>query len=175
MPGDRILLPADALRRVGLSIVSIIVERTRQGQGVDGRLKPYSTRPFARPLGGIPSRTISALGEGLQRFTTKQGALWAIITGGYAAYKKARYPQDSGGVNMTATGGMLRSMTVAAVDEATGKIVIGFSRDDAAELAYYHNVSGAGRGRTIRRFMGLTAEEEIRVARIAGEAFRTNL
>jgi hypothetical protein len=172
---ETIKLPAASLKRIGLGIVTMIRERTLKGEGIDGPLAPYSTRPFARPLGGVPSRTLSALGGNLKRFTTKQGRLWAVIIGGYKAYKAARYPQDGGGVNMTAEGNMMRSLAVIAVDPATGKIVIGFNREESAEIAYYHNVSGAGKGRRLRKFMGLTPEEQLKVARLAGVEIQTNL
>lgn len=158
-----------ALRRAGEAAVTIIVERTQRGIGADGRaLRPYSTRPFARPYTpeAFTRRTELLLrrgpGGGLVIFTTRKGGgLWALIRGGYAAYKAARYPAYEGRVNLTASGAMLRGLSVVRVDERAGTVRLGFSRAELAERAGYNQ-------RT-RRFLGLTADERGIVARIAGE------
>ncbi|SHK67113.1 hypothetical protein [Rhodothermus profundi] len=66
--------------------------------------------------------------------------------------------------------GLLR---VFKVDE--GSVTIGFNRTDAAEKAYYHVISGAGRSRTIRDFLGLTDEEVARVADVVARGIRLEL
>jgi hypothetical protein len=154
-----------ALYRIGLKAINAIRERTQKGIGADGRAwQGYSEKPFARPLAGITGKAQKSLGKRLHIFTTKRGALWAIIEGGYKAYKRAAYPQDGGTVNLTVSGGMLGALAVVGTDPATNTVRVGFSRQDAAELALYHNVLGAGRSRVLHRFLGLTDAELQRIA-----------
>jgi phage gpG-like protein len=102
-------------------------------------------------------------------FTSKKsGKLWAVIEGGYAAYKQAAYPGDSG-VNLSATGAMLRSLTILSVDEATLTVVIGFTRTDEAVKALYHDQLGAGKSRAIRHFMGLTDTEQTELGEMGAD------
>lgn len=165
-------IPQNVVNRVAERAAQMMRDRARAGIDAEGRpMKPYSTKPFARPLGGITQATRRRLGEKLKEFTTKQGKLWAVIVGGYAAYKKAAYPQESGGVNMTATGGMLRSLAVLEA-KTDGTIRIGFRRQDEAEKAYYHTVAGAGKGKVIRDFIGLTEAEKQELAEIAASGLQ---
>lgn len=177
-----------ALRRAGARAVEIILDRTQQQhRDADGRpFTPYSTRDLALPLGAIPKDVRTRLrrgvrerrglrrlsiDDGLNVFTSKRGTLWAIIEGGYAAYKKARYPKDEGRVNLTASGAMLRALRVVRVSagQDIGTVTIGFSRDEAAQIAYYHEVEGAGPSRIRRRFMGLTGPERAEVAEVVAD------
>jgi hypothetical protein len=177
-----------ALRRAGARAVEIILQRTQQQhRDADGRpFKPYSTRDLALPLGAIPKnvqarlrRDVGArrglrrlsIDDGLNVFTSQRGTLWAIIEGGYAAYKKARYPQDDGRVNLTASGAMLRALRVVRVTahKDGGTVTLGFSRDEAAQIAYYHEVEGAGPSRVRRRIMGLTPPEQADVAGLVAD------
>lgn len=156
------------LRKVGLKIIEIIDRRTGQGIDADGNpFAPYSEKPFAMPLGGITARARTALGEKLHEFTTSQGALWAVIEGGYKAFKAAAFPQDSGSVNLTQTGRMLSGLTVVGTDPSTNTVSIGFTNSEDALKAWYHNKAGAGKSKTIRKFMGLTEAEEAEVATFA--------
>lgn len=159
----------DALRRAGQAAVAIIVERTQRGLDADGRpFKPYSTRPFALPYTptAFTRRTEVLLrrgpGGGLVIFTTRKGgSLWALIKGGYAAYKAARYPAYEGRANLTASGAMWRGFSVIRVDERAGTVRLGFSRAELAERAAFNE-------RT-RHWRGLTSDEKRVVASIAGE------
>ena len=168
----RFVIPGNRLRLVGIRAVAMIRTRVQElGADADGRpMAPYSTQPFARPAAGITQRARRALGDRLQLFTNKRGRLWAIIQGGYAALKAATYPSDTGHVNMTATGGMMRSLTVTEVSELNQTISIGFARQQDAITAMYHNLLGAGRRRVIRRWLGLTKRERQDLARMAAEA-----
>lgn len=156
-----------ALRRAGEHAVALIVERTQEGQDAEGQaFRPYSTRDLALPVGAIPKRVLSRLKsqqDGLAYFTSRRGTLWTIIEGGYAAYKKAHYPQDSGLVNLTATGAMLRSLRVLSVrtNRRSGVVILGFSRESEAWKALWNSSK--------RTFLGLPAPEREEVSRIAGE------
>lgn len=166
----RFLLPPDLLTRIGLRAIAFIRVRTQRGLDDSGApFAPYGTTPFARPLGGITSRTRQALGNKLSLFKTKKGKLWALIDGGYKAYKEAARPQDSGIVNLTDTGTMMRALTIVKVDPATNTISIGFTRVEDALKAFYHNVEGVGKSRAIRHFMGLTPDERAELATMASE------
>lgn len=159
-----------SLRAIGLRAIAMIRERTLQGQGVDAPFRGYSTTPFARPLGGITQRARAALGDQLKVFTSKKsGKLWAIIEGGYEAYKRAAYPADGSTVNLSATGAMLRALTVVSVDEASATVTLGFTRTEEALKALYHDQIGVGKGRVVRHFLGLTAAEREDLARLASQ------
>lgn len=152
------------LRRAGLRAIRLIVDRTQAGTDRHGTaFAPYSTTPFALPAGGGARGALSRLEDRDEAsfFQTKEGALWAIVEGGYAAYKAERYGQDSGQVNLTATGSMIRGLTIVDVQtaDARASVTLGFTDPSEAEKAYYHSVSGAGKSRTIRDFMGLTDDE----------------
>ena len=86
------------------------------------------------------------------------------------AYEKAVAAWQGKGkdVNLTSTGAMLSALSVIAVDEGAGTLTIGFNTSEAANLAYYHNVSGAGAGRVLRKFMGLTDEQRKVIMKKAG-------
>lgn len=156
-------LDEQLLRRIGLRAVEMIVERTQQ-ENLDASgnaFAPYSTRPFAMPVGGGARTAIGRLVKGglAEYFTTKKGTLWAIITGGYAAYKRERYGQDGGRVNLTATGSMMRAVRIVAISGST--VTIGFARDEEAQKAAFVQKR--------RVFMGLTADQQTELARVAGE------
>lgn len=156
------ILP-DALRRLGQRAAQMIRDHARAGIGSDGKaLAPYSRKPFARPLGGITQKAQKNLGDRLKVFTTRKGKLWAIIEGGYEAYKKAAYPQDGDGVNMTATGNTLRAVSLLEA-HPDGTLIIGFTRREAAEIAYYHHEDSA----TIRDWLGLTPAEQAELSLLA--------
>lgn len=59
------------------------------------------------------------------------------------------------------SGGMMRSLDVTntKVEGTTGTVTLGFHTDRANQLAWWHNVDGAGKGRVTHKFMGLTNPE----------------
>lgn len=151
-------LDAKTLRRLGgLIIRRIVLRTTEEGLDAKGRpFKPYSTRTFAMPAGATTKRALVVLEKSgaLSYFTTKAGNLWVLIEGGYAALKSAEFAKagGAGGVNLSRTGSMLRSLTVTGIDEGRGIVSIGFARVDAAERAYYVIEQG-------RDFLGIREEE----------------
>lgn len=154
-----------AMYRAGLLAVKMIRERTLAGKDVDGKpFKPYGTRVFARPAGGLTKAARSNLRK-MASYFRKGGSLWMAVQGGYKAYKEAVYG-DSSIVNLQAEGHMLRALTVLEpVDTQSGVVRVGFTRSEEAEKAYWHNVSGAGKSRAIRRFMGLSEAEKRIIAK----------
>ncbi|MCB0713406.1 MAG: hypothetical protein KDD67_13845 [Ignavibacteriae bacterium] len=166
------VIPPEALREIGLRAAQMIRDHARAGLGADGQpLKPYSEKPFARPLGGITQKARKNLGDQLTIFTTRQGKLWAIIEGGYKAFKRAAYPKDGDEVNLTATGNMARSITLISVSP-DGTLVIGASRAEEAEKLLYHSELGAGKSRVIRDVMGLSEKEVEELAQMAAARVR---
>lgn len=165
----KIVFDAGALRRIGEWAVARIVERTQEGLDVEGRpFPPYSERPLSIPAGALWSpgsrtaaRRLKAQGQLRYWRNRRTGSLWVTIQGGYRAYKEARFPGQGGQVNLTLTGTMMRSLAVLDVEtsERGGVITIGFRQAEAAERAYWHEVTGAGRSRVRRRFLGLTPGE----------------
>jgi hypothetical protein len=72
-------------------------------------------------------------------------------------------------VNLTKTGAMRASLSVIEYKESAKTIVIGFVDQESAQKAYWHNVSGAGKGKVLRKFMGLRPAQEQDLADYAGE------
>lgn len=161
----KVTISEQAMYRAGLLAVKMIRDRTLSGKDADGRpLKPYSTETFARPAGGL-TKTARANLKPLVSYFRRGGSLWMAVQGGYKAFKDAVYG-DSSTVNLQAEGHMLRSLTVLEpVDTASGVVRVGFTRSEEAEKAYWHNVSGAGKSRAIRKFMGLTEAEKKIIAK----------
>lgn len=161
----RFRIPREVLRQAGLRAIALIRERTLAGIDATGQpFAPYSTTPFARPLGGITQQTRAQLGGRLKIFTTQGGKKWAVVEGGYAAFKAAKRPNDGGVVNLADTFGMLRALTITKIDEGTNMVQIGFTREEEALKALYHNDVGVGASRVVRRFMGLTPANQQDVA-----------
>lgn len=158
MENVQLYLDPVILRLLGLRAIALITIRTQQGRDAEGKaFAPYSTKPFAMPAGGLTQRAKGALEGKLSYFRKPHGALWVVIQSGYAGLKQASY--NDGSVNLTATGGMLRALTIVGIDSRANLIRIGFTRQEEAEKALWHNETGAGKGKTIREFLGLTREE----------------
>lgn len=168
----QIIISQNSLRRIGLRGVQMIRERTLGGIDADGQpFAPYSQMPFAMPLGAMSKKARKALGDGVKIFRRDgRDTLWALVLGGYAAYKAAAYPQDGGSVNLSATGAMLRALTVIGVDARTGAVRIGFSRDEEARKAGYQM-----NGRHIRKFLGFTDQEKGELAGMAAESVQIRI
>jgi hypothetical protein len=161
----RLRVEPAALRAAGGLAVRLIVERTQDGRDRDGAaFLPYSTRPLAVPSGSTTKTARKALERAglLQYFTTKRGTLWMLIEGGYAALKRARYPQDGDAVNLSASGAMLRGLGV--VSQTADSVTLGFSRAELTERAAFNMGT--------RDFLGLTAEDEAEIAAIVEAGLR---
>lgn len=148
----QLIIPEATKKRIGLAVIQRIRANTLRGIGADGQpFAPYSTKPFARPAGGITKKAIATLkASGEITFFKREGkSTWVVIEGGYLALKKAMRPADGDTPNLTDKGSMLRALTVVSV---TGdEIVIGFTRESESEKAFWHNVAG----KTLRKFLGL--------------------
>ncbi len=160
-------------RRIGIRVVAAIKENTLRGIDKDGKpFAPYSEKPFAAPAGSLTQKVRARLDkDGKLTFFEKGDTKWVRVEGGYKLVKSIKRPSDGGVVNLTDTGKLLRGLRFLSIDNE-GAIRIGWDDPELALLAYYHNVSGAGKGRVVRKFLGIPdaelqaiAEEEINKAR----------
>lgn len=80
-----------------------------------------------------------------------------MIEGGTPPTKR---PNDGGTVNLSDTFGMLRALAITKIDEGANTVQLGFTREEEALKALYHNEVGVGSRRVVRRFMELTLPEQ---------------
>lgn len=152
----------------------LMLERTRRGEFLPGSspgAERYSTNPFARPAGGLSREVFARLDDTADgsSFFTRAGALWVVVERGYAWLRRAAGLQADR-VDLNWSGGLLAGMR-ARSRFAAGKVVTevgyiaGMSPDDAVRLAGFHDRTGVGPARTVRRFVGLVSEEIDEVVR----------
>lgn len=73
--------------------------------------------------------------------------------------RKAVYDSEKYDVSLVQTGAMLNSLQAVEINPKLGFFQMGFTDEEAANVAYYHNIEGAGAGRKLRTFFGLTEKE----------------
>jgi hypothetical protein len=150
-----------ALLRFGYRAIQLIQERTAKGDGLDGKFASYSTNPLAVPSGIATKRARKALqGAGKLQYFKRKGKLWVVVQGGYAELKRAVFTNAKGNTgvpNLMVTGQMMGSLQAKVAGE--NAVVLTFDNQEAARKAFYHHVSGAGKRRVVRRFLGLRDEE----------------
>lgn len=171
----------EMIRRIAVMIVGRIQERTSKGIDMHGKpFEPYSSRTFAMPYGAFlqyfsfgakdPENTAgirryNKLGTGYSLFKTKSGAIWALVEGGYLNMKKARFKTGETRVNLQVRGmrggmmGDLQILSIEKLGDDKREIVIGFRNAEAAKLAMYHQLLGAGKRKVLRQFLGITPQE----------------
>lgn len=145
----------------------MITEQIEQGIDIEGKRYRYSTKPFAAPAGSLLkfARLALARNRELRYFRASSGGLWVVVTGGYASYRRAARRLITGDY-LTFSGKLLSSMVYQYDDQ---RITIKFSTPQQAAIAYYLNVSGAGKGRRLWRFLGLTRRNLDRLATMMGD------
>lgn len=147
------------LNNIGVTALSMIEENIDSGVDIYGKRYAYSRRPFYRPYDpDIVKKMGGRKGKGrfYQIFTNKSGKLGMIILGGYKAYKEQVNPTAKGDY-LTWSGQMLRNMKIVKTD--ANDVRVGFSDPQAAQKAFWFNVSGVGRSRKRWRFLGLRKEQ----------------
>lgn len=155
--------------RVLANIEQIILRRTVRGEFLEGsspQADDYSTTPFARPAGGLSGDVHQQVEQdaNASAYFTKEEDLWMTFEGGYKQLREMKGLQ-TGHVDLYDTGGMLQGMRGRAETGTDGTLdlevgyIEGLSPARAIELANYHNRLGAGKAETIRKFVGLTTEE----------------
>jgi hypothetical protein len=159
------------LTKIANQIIETI--RSNSDKGIDKHgnpFEPYSTKTFALPAGAMfapgwkTSARIMHREKLLNWFTAKSGKKWVSVTGGYKAMKEKRFGPDK--VNLQVRGirgkGMLGSLAV--IKKRNDSVVIGFRNAEAAKLALYHEVLGAGKRKVIRQFMGISPAQQKKIA-----------
>jgi hypothetical protein len=130
------------------------------GVDIDGKPYQYSTKPFARPRGGIPfKQSLKSLVKSGRLTEFKRGGKhWVVFLGGYKDFRSitGRNP-DGDFLEFT---GKLRQSIIAKPNSDGRSIKIGFSSAKQATLAYYFNFSGVGKSRKLWKFLGLTEENK---------------
>lgn len=171
----KIGLKPGTMEKVGLQAVAFIIQNMNAGIDKDGKpFQPYSTRPFAMPLGAFFANTTQRQREALRRegdlniYRNKSGKRWIVIDGGYLNYKQAGSPSNRGVVNLQyrgKRGGMISQLGLIGADDASGVARIGFAgqNSEAAQIAYYHVVTGVGKGKVIRNFLGLIPAQKEKI------------
>lgn len=154
----------DALQKVGMRALEMIEENIAAGRSYDGTKYSYSTKPFARPVGKLPGRKKFQAEGRLKMFTTKQGHLWAVVTGGYKDWR-AMNKLNPNGDYLQATGAMLRNLSVVEVDDE--KVRLGFTDPTQRRKALWLEVTGAGRSRRLWKFLGLSDTQQQELAEYA--------
>jgi hypothetical protein len=154
------------LVRLGARAIAIIRQRTLKGEFLEGSspgASQYSTTPMPLPLGALQKATRGRLQaqeknqSAYKIFTAKSGRVWVVLQGGYKEFRQLAGKANDH-VTMTWSGRMMRNLGI--VKRTKSEVEIGFSDQQSHQLAVYHNIMGAGRGRKKHVFMGFTPAEE---------------
>lgn len=142
--------------RIALRAIELINQQIADGIDIDGKKYKYSEKPFAMPYSSKVVKAFGKDGKGkYYNVTSKNGKRWLIITKGYKSYREA-FNREVDKDFLQWSGNMLAAIDVINYDTYSAEI--GFRNKKAAQIAYYLNVSGAGRGRKLWKFFGLTKE-----------------
>jgi len=160
-------------------VLGYIEDNIRKGVDCEGVPFQYSTRPFYRPFdpvlyqkmgGKFTRRKGSGAHSGdsvrgvtnteetskLFKIINKNGKLGMIIMG-YDAFKKTVYPEAYPKF-LTVSGKLLRSMKITSVSDTEG--IIGFVGQRNQDIAAWLNIEGAGKGKKLWKFLGITKAQE---------------
>ena len=161
---------------LGSKALAFIEEAAADGEDRDGKPYAYSTKPFARPVGGLNKTQLGRLmlkrntkgdDPAVKPFQTAAGNLWLLIKGGYLSFKEIAFRRAGGGPFLQATGDMFRAMNVVAATDQSA--TIGFTDEEAARRAFFLNVAGAGPSRKTWKFLGLRPAQQAVLADLAAE------
>ncbi len=148
------------LTDIGVTVLAMIEQNIAQGVDVEGNKFTYSEKPFYRPYNPQIIRKLggkSGKGKFYEIVKSKStGKLGMIILGGYKQYKQKVNPEASGDF-LTWSGQMLRNLKIIKAEN--NQVIIGFTDPVQAQKAFWLNVSGAGRGRKLWKFLGLRKEQ----------------
>lgn len=160
-------IPESALKVLAQRALQYVNAQIDEGVDSDGKRYEYSTKPFARPRGGMIGhssgaplkQTVKQLEKQgrLETFRNRNGKLWMLVKGGYKDYREMTGRATDGDF-LTFTGKLRASMF--ARPHGQGAVMIGFAGQRNADIAFYMNVSGVGRGRKLWKFLGLTPDNQ---------------
>ena len=139
----------NTLTAIGTKAVAFIYENI--DNRVDSNGKPFE--PYSFNYWFYKYRRRRYKGKKLR---TKQGKKkWQQ----FLIASRSEWETEKNNVTLSDTNSMLTALDVISVSTSSfsylPEIKIGFRDQEAAKKAFYHNVSGAGKGRTLRRFLGL--------------------
>jgi hypothetical protein len=127
------------MQKAGIKVIELINDQVKDYLDEDGKpFIPYSYSYFVKKF---RLKSTAKTKGGKSKAEAKFDAAWG------AGKNK---------VNMTRSGNMLSAMSPINPNDESLTAKIGFVNQEAATIAFYHNVSGAGRSRVIRRFFGLS-------------------
>ncbi|MEN6294706.1 MAG: hypothetical protein ABFD61_01090 [Chloroherpetonaceae bacterium] len=135
--------------------LELMREQIDEGIDIDGKRYKYSERTFYVPYS---KKLLAKLGKSEEGklykiIRGKNGKLGILILGGYKAYKqKLAASMDF----LIWSGEMLNALTIQIINKDSAKIA--FNNKEAAERAYFLNVSGVGKSRKLWKFFGLTKD-----------------
>ena len=149
------------LKYIGNTTLSFILDNIKKGISYEGDKFQYSENNFYIPFS---PKIYSAYKKdnSFARFVTTKSGKKGFIVFGYKKFKEKFYPQSVNNY-LTASGKMLRDMNILKTSDnsegSCGEIIIGFTDVRNSQIAFYLNVSGAGRGRKLWKFLGLSQKQ----------------
>lgn len=152
----------DIMNKVAIRTSELLFDQIKQGVDQDGKKYKYSTKPFVRPAGGLRTTKAQQASGDVRFFTAKKsGNMWVYIKGGYKAYRemKGRSGDDD---FLQFSGRMLQSMATRVTGNDSAEVY--FVDQQAAKQAFWLTVGGAGKSRSLWKFMGLTRANEEKLA-----------
>lgn len=133
----------NTLTAIGTKAVAFIYENI--DNRVDSNGKPFE--PYSFNYWFYKYRRRRYKGKKLR---TKQGKKkWKQ----FLIASRSEWETEKNNVTLSDTNSMLTALDT--ISASNNEIKIGFRDQEAAKKAFYHNISGAGKGRTLRRFLGL--------------------
>lgn len=160
------------LLQIGQRTVMVIKQRTSKGEFLPGSssdAKDYSTKPFSMPIGAVQRKSVlnnmlkGKYEDDTQLFTSRSGRLWVAIKKGYK-WMREQSNKQSENVDLRWSGRLMRSLKVIKVDTTKGEIEIDHSDSRNQKLAEYFNISGTGKSKKLRKYLGVTDEELLKAA-----------
>jgi len=167
----REIINRSLLAKIGSRTVLIIKRRTAKGVFLKGSSAgggKYSTKPFVMPIGAVKKKDVmmkmlkGGYGKEAMIFKTRGGGTWALLKNGYK-WLREQSGKKSDRVDLRWSGSLMRSLRVIKVSPEKGEVIIGHGDARNRKIAEYHNVSGAGKGKTIRKYLGATEKEMIEI------------
>jgi len=151
----------------GVYVLGQIEENIRKGIDYDGNRFAYSERPFFRPFDEALYKKLKKNPALASIVHSKRTGTFGFLIQGYKKFKQYVYP-GAADKFLTVKGKMLRDMKVVSVTDSAA--FIGFNDPEQAQKAFWLNVSGAGRGRKLWKFLGITpAQQKILADKLGGE------